>query len=311
MRYAVLIVGFLAVGLATVVATGVYRPGSTSSGPPGSRSVEAIPREEARSGAGRLVLGGRAGDLAVGLAVARRPPDKVWLSATILDPDGRLATGLGVEFSSPAGPTVAGRPCGPGCYRAPAPMASPAGVSVTIKRPRGPVTASFDIPPEWEPAGNTVRRLSETFRSLRSVAYDEHLDSGDGEVLDTRWTMAAPSRLSFAIRNGAEGIAIGSRRWDREPGGEWVESRQTPIMVPEPPWGTRATSASLIGRETIRGRPVSIVSFRSGEGIPIWFTVWVDDETFRPLKLKMVSAAHFMTQRYLSFDRPDQIVPPP
>jgi len=43
---------------------------------------------------------------------------------------------------------------------------------------------------------------------------------------------------------------------------------------------------------------------------PAWFTVAIDRATYRPLRLRMTAAAHFMTHRYLEFNRPLAIEPP-
>ena len=43
---------------------------------------------------------------------------------------------------------------------------------------------------------------------------------------------------------------------------------------------------------------------------PAWFTAWIDRATYRPLRLHMTAAAHFMTHRYLAFNRPLAIAPP-
>jgi len=43
---------------------------------------------------------------------------------------------------------------------------------------------------------------------------------------------------------------------------------------------------------------------------PAWFTVAIDRATYRPLRLRMTAAAHFMTHRYLEFNRPLTIEPP-
>ncbi len=309
MRYAALLLGFLAVALAVVVATGAYRPSSEPSALSDSQAAAATAASPVDLGGGDLVLGGRAGDLAVGLSVERRPRDQIAVSATILSPDGRRARGLNVAFNSPGAGRIRASACGDGCYRAPEPISTARVVSVTVLRTGGSVSASFEIPESWKAAGPTVARLAKTFRSLRSVEYVEHLDSGQGHAIDTRWRMAAPNRLAYAISGGAAGIAIGPRRWDRPPGGAWTASRQTPIRVPEPPWGI-PTDASLIGSETDGGRNVSIVSFRSGADLPVWFTVWIDDRTSRPLKLTMTTAAHFMTQQFVSFDQPVRIVAP-
>ena len=106
-------------------------------------------------------------------------------------------------------------------------------------------------------------------------------------------------------------IVLGERRWDRDrPGAPWRRSRQLPALrVPQPAWGGRATNAHLLGTGRVAGRRVRIVSF-ANPSTPAWFTVWIDRATYRPLRLRMVAPAHFMTHRYLDFNRPLTIRPP-
>ena len=63
--------------------------------------------------------------------------------------------------------------------------------------------------------------------------------------------------------------------------------------------------------EHIQGadKPVWVVSF-ANPTTPAWFTAWIDRATYRPLRLHMTAAAHFMTHRYVAFDRPLKITPP-
>jgi len=307
MRYAALVLGALAISLAVVVATGVFRPSAAAAdGLPPATVAPAPSRPEA----GALVLGGRAGDLAVGLEVARRNGNRFAVSATILAPSGLRASGLEVTITANGGGATPTVTCGRGCYRADGLVPRTDRISVTVNRPGKPASASFSIPPTWTRAEREMRRVTRTFRSLRSVEYLEHLDSGQGEIVDTRWRMAAPDRLAYAIEGGAQGIAIGRVRWDRPASGPWVRSTQTPLDVPEPVWGGQPENAALIGHRRLEGRPVSVVAFQAGASLPAWFTVWIDDATLRPVHLTMVTAAHFMTQRFVSFDRPVGIVPP-
>ena len=44
--------------------------------------------------------------------------------------------------------------------------------------------------------------------------------------------------------------------------------------------------------------------------IPAWFRLRVEPRTARPVELHMVAPAHFMVDRYSSFDRPVEISPP-
>jgi hypothetical protein len=54
---------------------------------------------------------------------------------------------------------------------------------------------------------------------------------------------------------------------------------------------------------------VWVVSF-ANPSTPAWFTAWIDQETYRPLQLRMTAAAHFMFHRYLTFDEPLTIAAP-
>jgi hypothetical protein len=117
--------------------------------------------------------------------------------------------------------------------------------------------------------------------------------------------------MAYDIRGGAAAVVIGKRRWDRIRAGEsWTRSSQIPpLTVPQPSWSRRTMDARVIGRGTVDGRPVWIVSF-ADPTIPAWFTTWIDRSSYRTLRLRMTAAAHFMYHRYLAFNRPLKIVPP-
>jgi hypothetical protein len=61
----------------------------------------------------------------------------------------------------------------------------------------------------------------------------------------------------------------------------------------------------VIGR-TSRTTTVSFVD----PTVPAYFTVTIDRYTLLPRLLHMTASAHFMTHRYVSFDRPRAILPP-
>jgi hypothetical protein len=69
------------------------------------------------------------------------------------------------------------------------------------------------------------------------------------------------------------------------------------------------TNAYVLGRARVDGRPASLVTMLDRR-IPAWFTVWIDRKTSRPLRLAMTAPAHFMTDRYTSFNAPLRIEPP-
>jgi len=249
---------------------------------------------------GALVLGGESGSRAVALAVT---PAK--LTATVLSPSGGPLSGLTVSFAA-GGRVVSAHACGPGCYSARFPRANRVEVRQSGSRP-----VVFRIPARTRPGAAIVARAARTTRALKSLVYLESLRSGPKGGLLTTWKLQAPDEVEYRIRNGASAIVLGERRWDRDgPGKPWRRSQQLPALrVPQPAWGSRATNAYVLGTTRVGGRPVWVVSF-ANPSTPAWFTAWIDRATYRPLRLHMTAAAHFMTHDYTGFDRPLQITPP-
>ena len=246
------------------------------------------------------MLAGESGSRAVALAVG-----KGRLTATVLAQDGGPLSGLKVSFRS-GSRVVAAHPCGLGCYSAAA--ARPRRVEVRLSGSR-PV--DFDVPARPRPAAAIVARAARATRALKSLVYVESLRSGPKGGLLTTWSLKAPNEVEYRIRGGADAIVLGTRRWDRDrPGAPWRRSQQLPALrVPQPAWGSQATNAYLLRDGHVDGRPVWVVSF-ANPTTPAWFTAWIDRATYRPLRLHMTAAAHFMTHRYLAFDRPLKIEPP-
>ncbi len=250
--------------------------------------------------AGELVLGGESGSRAVALAVGRGR-----LTATVLSPEGGPLSGLAVSFRA-GSRVIKTAACGDGCYSAAAPRAGRVEVRQSGSRP-----VVFRVPATAPPAAAIVARAARVTRKLRSLVYVESLRSGPTGGLLTTWRLQAPNQVEYRIRGGASAVVLGTRRWDRDrSGAKWRRSQQLPpLRVPQPAWGSRATNAHLLGETRVDGRPVWIVSFVN-PSTPAWFTTWIDRTTYRPLRLHMTAAAHFMTHRYLEFDRPLAIRPP-
>jgi hypothetical protein len=249
---------------------------------------------------GALVLGAESGSRAVALAVG-----KGRLTATVLSPVGGPLSGLKVTFRA-GSRLIPASSCGLGCYSAAA--ARPRHVVVRLSGSR-PV--AFDVPVRPRPAAAIVARAARATRALKSLVYVESLRSGPTGGLLTTWSLQAPDEVEYRIRGGADAIVLGTRRWDRDrPGAPWRRSQQLPALrVPQPAWGLRATNAYLLRDGRVDGRPVWVVSF-ANPTTPAWFTAWIDRATYRPLRLHMTAAAHFMTHRYVAFDRPLKIAPP-
>jgi copper transport protein len=229
------------------------------------------------------------GELAVALAV-HAPGAEV----AVLGPDGKGVNGLNV--------TIAGtraRSCGAGCYGAFVRTARKITVTVNGRK------LVFAVPAKLRPANAIVARATDRFRRLRSVEYVERLASSPRNRVVADFTLERPNRLEYRIRGGAAGIIIGSRRWDRVPGGKWQASAQEPTPQPEPIWAGQVTNAYLLSSTP----STYVVSFLKPVG-PAWFTLVLDRRTMLPRTLRMTAAAHFMHHRYSHFNTAPRIKQP-
>ena len=242
---------------------------------------------------GALVLAKEVGPLGVAIALEPRR-----VTAIVLSPAGGGLSGLDVRLDGNATST-----CGHGCYRTD--LASGRTVDVEITG-FGPIRqTSFDVPRLSLPADDLVRRLQRHYRAFGSVRFLEQLRSDETHGISAQWLLERPNRVDYAIPGGAQGIVIGGRRWDRAtPAARWQESAQTPLTQPATQWNY-ATNGHVIADDGV----TKTVSF-ADPTVPAYFTVRFDATTLRPRVLRMTAAAHFMTDRYESFNSPRAIYPP-
>ncbi|HVS84876.1 MAG TPA: hypothetical protein VHD91_04530 [Gaiellaceae bacterium] len=251
-------------------STAVLLPATTTSSPQLSRQPPAPPRDA-------LVLAGEAGPYAVALAVEPRR-----LEAIVLSPEGGGAKGIEVSVNGDVTTD-----CGSGCWAASGPHGRVVSVLVAHE------IVMFEIPAHPTPAAALVRRERALYRALAGVTYRERLASGQGGLTVSTWRLERPDRFTYAIPHGAQAVVIGTHRWDRSsPRDRWVESPQLP-RLPQPAAQWRhATNAWLL--------EPGVVAF-ADPSIPAYFQLEFDPHTLRPRLLRMTAAAHFMTDRYVSF----------
>ena len=257
---------------------------------------------------GAVVYSRQMGDTALALGVVPEP-GRVIAQASVVGPEGEGVSGLDVSFDT-HGSTVTGRTCGAGCYRAALPTVTiPKALDVVVD---GDSTTRWSVPlPEsWPPADadRLVTRAERVWRALRSLSFDETLHSDESHMVTSSWRLQAPDRLTYQIVDGASAVIVGKRRWDRMPGKPWKASPQPPIRQPTPPWAG-ATNAHAVGTTVARGRPALVVTFFDPK-TPGWYTAIVDRKTYRTYDVRMVATAHFMRDRYHSFDETPAIRPP-
>jgi copper transport protein len=210
-------------------------------------------------------------------------------TVTILGPDGTGESSHTVRVNG-----IGTTSCGPGCYRAASPGTRTLRVTVDGR------TLTFDVSASAPDARALLARVTHAYRSSKTIVFDETLASNASNATTTRFTIVAPNRLSYRTHGGPSAIVIGATRWDRTSDrAPWVRSGQSPLDATQPYW-TAPTNAHLVAPSTI--------TFLD-RGIPAWFRVTV--ARGRPTVQHMTAAAHFMTDRYVGFDVPVDISPPP
>jgi hypothetical protein len=263
------------------VAASAAPPAPTPSAPAPSNRFPAPPP-------GAIVFAREDGPNALALAVTPS-----FSQVSVVGQQGSGVAGLAVAVNG-----VSTSACGRGCYRAPVPRART--VDVRVGSTRWLVTV-----PKARDASTLVARAARVWRSLHTLAFSDRLGSDATHVVFTEWKAVAPNRLSYAIRGGPSAVIVAGRRWDREPGGKWIESPQS-VQVREPvPLWQSATDAHVVG-ETAAAWLVTFYDPRT----PAWFEITVDKKTSRTLDLRMTTTAHFMHERYGPFDAPLTISPP-
>ncbi|MEA2593964.1 MAG: copper transport protein [Thermomicrobiales bacterium] len=173
--------------------------------------------------------------------------------------------------------------------------------------------------------------------SMHSVRWMQRLASGTGGVAvselmvrdDSGGQPAASSATSRSYQPAGstsaetgsaaprefEQIIIGTRRWQRQGGGDWLEGSAPPVLTPAA-WGENYNGATgfHLGRiEDVGGEPAQIVTFLvpgTPRLAPAYYAWWVGTESGRVLRETMVSRAHYMIYDYGDIDQPLPIAPP-
>ena len=285
--------GAVAVVLAALV---LHRtPGPVSAAPAQLPAAPAPAPAFPAPPAGAVVFSREDGPDALALALVPRG-SHVLAQVSVVGQQGSGLSGRSVSIGSTRAVS-----CGAGCYRAT--VARPKAIDVTVGGTRWIVP----LPSPWPApdAAAIVARAAHVWRSLHSIAFSDRLGSDATHVVVSDWRAVAPNRLAYVIHGGYSAVIVGGTRWDRAPGGRWVASPQTPqLRQPVPVWQS-ATDAHIVGRV---GATLRITFY--DPRTPAWFAIVVDARTQRTLDLRMTTTAHFMHERYSSFDAPLSVLPP-
>ena len=192
------------------------------------------------------------------------------------------------------------------CFAATVPR-GPRPLPVQVRLPgRAPVTATVQLPPFGAPDGTGLfRRATANFRALRSLRVLNILESAPGHAVTTDFTVQAPDRVEFAVRGGAQARIIGTTRYDRQPGHDWVRSQAPRTRVPDAFWAPGAEAVYIAGGDKAETQLTLVLP-----GAPTFFRLWVDRSTEQVVRLRMITAAHFMREREYDQNRAPPVEPP-
>ena len=242
-------------------------------------------------------MGGEA--LALGVVPKGR---SVLAQASVLSGQGQGVSGLSVSLN---GKPAAG--CGSGCYSATL-AGTPKSITVHVRS----TAWSVPLPSPWPPRAATtiVDQATAAWRSLDSLTFHEHLASDAIHSTTSTWRVQSPNRVAYTIAGGgADGVIVGDKRWDRDtPKTKWIESPQTELAQPLPPW-TAVRDAHVLDVESFHGHRAWRVSFFD-PGTPAWFTLLIEQKTYHTLQSMMVTTAHFMHDVYGAFNTTPPITAP-
>ncbi|HKV67815.1 MAG TPA: hypothetical protein VJN72_06980, partial [Gaiellales bacterium] len=199
-------------------------------------------------------------------------------------------------------------PGSPGvCYQAPI-DGSAGPVDVVVRRAgEADVNTTLELPAaDARPAPTLLRDAARRFAALRSLRAENVLSSGPGRTVATTYIVQAPNRLTIDVHGGEHSRIIGTTRWDQLASGGWKRSFTPSIRQPDPFWAPTAESVYVAG-----GDRKSIQLTLVQPGGPTFFRLWVDRRSHIVTRLRMITAAHFMSERELDLNSAPPVVPPP
>jgi copper transport protein len=301
--------------------------------PPPSR-IPAAQAAAGRPSAAPAVPGPADATLARGqLSVAEEAgPDIVaaWVS--------RIPGGLGVKIRTlnaleqptaaplQAAQTTLTGSCGLGCHTATI-KGSPSLLTVAVSKHGHTYTARLPI--RYQPASDQLAqrllsRLEAAEAKLPAAVVHESLASGPGAANITTYELQAPDRFAYQLsRHGrpiAESIIVGAKQWNRSHAQrDWQVSAYGGGSQPFSAasyltwWTDYATQPRLLNLYRSQSSQIaSIATLSEIQGVgPVWLRLRLDLTHHQLVQLRMITAAHFMTQIWSAPTKPLRIHAPP
>ena len=216
--------------------------------------------------------------------------------------------------------------CGLGCHTATI-QGSPSVLTVAVSSPGHTYTARLPI--RYEPAFDKLARrllsrLEVAEARLPAAVVHESLASGPGAANITTYELQAPDRFAYQLSRGgrpiAESIIVATKQWSRSHGQRnWQLSAYGGGGQPFSAasyltwWTDYATQPRLLDLyRTGSTRIAQIATLSEIQGVgPVWLRLRLDLTHHWLVHLRMITAAHFMTQIWSTPTEPPRIHAPP
>ena len=257
---------------------------------------------------GDLTMGGRAGQVMVGLTVHPGRPGKNTVRAYLATP----ATAASRARLQVQGAWHAFSSCGGPCRTVTVDLDGGERLAVAVAG-RGGGTAVFHLPSLPAKDGTTLTRSASALMNGLDTYRVAEVLSG----FRSAYTYARPHQLwirTWYADGVQQSLWLGSSLYVKTGrGAPWqLKSASTLAPVPYFNWDPfrPLVDTHILRTGTLSGVPVTVVSAFGGHGSDpdsVWFTLWVDRKTGRVLRSQMWAPNHFMDDRFYAFNRPADI----
>lgn len=277
----------------------------TAAGPSAAR-ISWIPRP------GDLTMGGRAGQVMVGISVNPGRPGRNTIRAYLASPATAASRGriqLGGRWQALSS-------CGGQCRTGTVTLRGGERLAVSVSG-RGGGTGYFTLPSLPARDGAALARAADA----RMDRLDSYLVAENLSGIRSAYAYARPHLMWLRTWYGdgvQQTLWAGQQVYVKTtPDRPWrLKSSGSLAPVPYYPWDPFKpfADARILGTGSVSGRPVTVVSLFGGHGSDpdaVWFTLYVDQRTGRVLRSQMWATNHFMNDRFYEFNRPGHIPRPP
>jgi hypothetical protein len=163
------------------------------------------------------------------------------------------------------------------------------------------------------PGDALISGMQTAMHGLRSYEVSETLSSGIG-LIHSEYVSQAPDRSQWTVELTSQTVSIGTSQYTREaPDQPWRKQTGLPALtIPSFVWDyfQPLSNPHVVGSANVDGvATTEVAAFGSRSGTAIWFTFWIDGDGL-VRRVDMHAPGHFMTDRYVRFNAPENIAAP-